>query len=174
MTKIKNGNCISNKEEQTRCKKLRVDVIEFIKKLVVEKPDEYDSNKLQEAIDKINSVSDDNIDAFLIMNKHLNIIQKPIYMFTDDEKAKIDALKTKLGITQVETEKYSTDEPERCDYMARWYFNGESYVIWFNKSRPFIKSGLYNLLGINLWFPCINYNNIDDLLNKLESKLKEN
>ena len=39
--------------------------------------------------------------------------------------------------------------------------------------RPFIEPGMYNLLGINLNFPSLCFESLDDMVKKMETMILE-
>ncbi|MCQ2210087.1 MAG: hypothetical protein MJZ34_07320 [Paludibacteraceae bacterium] len=158
-----------NKEDDVvRCAKLRTNRIELLKKLVQDKPDEYDANKLQEAIDFVNNLNDDVIDATLILQNDVNIIQKPIYKFTEEELEKIRSMMSSLGYVN-EVENVHNEEAQRSDYMSRWGkdIDGKHLcrVVCLSRMRPFLGNKEYNILSVNYCFPNDSYSNIDDLIN---------
>lgn len=160
-------------EDKQRCENLRNSVIEKLKQLVVDKPKEYDSAKLPEAIDYVKSLSDEHIDAALILGKHLDIIQRPIYNWTDDEIQKVhDTLAKHNYVVEPSTEKVNNDEAERSDYMARYKKDDDNYlVIWLNKSRPMFDEGVYKILSVNRCFSNTSASSIDYLMERLDSDI---
>jgi len=158
-------------EDKQRCENLRNSAIEQLKRLVVDNPTEYDSAKLPKAIDYVKALSDDHIDAALILGNHLDIIQRPIYCWTDDEIQKVHDMLTKYNYV-VDTEEVNNDEAERSDYMARYKKDDNNLVIWLNKSRPmFGDSGVYNILAVGMSFPNTNASSIDYLMELLDKQI---
>lgn len=97
-------------------------------------PTEYGSAKLPKAINYVKSLSDEHIDAPLILGNHLNIIQRPIYCWTADEIQKVHDMLTKYNyVVDPSTEKVNNDEAERSDYIARYKKDDSNLVIWLNK-----------------------------------------
>lgn len=152
--------------------KLRENLIEGAKKLVVEKPDKFDAAKLTEYINAVNKVPDKNIDAWAILGKHLDILQKPVYQLTDAEVNCIRQAMTNLGYT-VDTEKVLNDEPQRSDYQATWKKpDGKRTVIWLNRMRPMFNKNEYGLLCVDLWFPCSTFENMQKAVDRMVEHIK--
>lgn len=155
--------------DQKHCDKLKKATIAKCKMLVEKKPNEYDSSKLDECIKFINSLDADNIDATLILEKHIKIIQKPIYKWTSDEKDKILNLFNDLGYAIDATVDMNKEKDNTRDDLAwRIKKNDQTIVVWVNKSRPYFHDGLYNILCINLNFCNSNFVDFDDMLTRLK------
>lgn len=155
-------------EDKQRCENLRNSVIEKLKQLVVDNPKEYDSAKLPKAINYVKSLSDEHIDAALILGKHLDIIQRPIYNWTDDEIQKVHDMLAKYNyVVEPSTEKVN----ERSDYTARYKKDDNNLVIWLNKSRPMFGGGVYNILAVGMSFLNTNASSIDSLMEKLDRQI---
>ena len=77
--------------EKTRIKELRESVIEAMRNSVKEHPEKYDPDRLQAAIDAIDKVKDSNLDAWLILGKHMAILMRQI-SFSKEELDKIRAV----------------------------------------------------------------------------------
>lgn len=89
-----------DKSNEVRCANLRLNRIKFLKQLVKEHPDEYDATKLDKAIEYVNGLSDDNIDAALILQYDIDIIQRPIYQFSESDIVRIRDMMQRLGYTR--------------------------------------------------------------------------
>lgn len=161
-------------QEQKRFDKLRSGTIKAMKKAVQDEPDKYDANRLQTAIDKLNEVDDENLDAYLILGKHLSLLMKQIE-FSPDEVTKFKNFFNSYGvITESQTEQ---DDRTRDDWMYK--IKGpkcDEVVVWINKSEPmFGDKGYYNILWLG---GCLspymkNFYEFDKMLEHLKVKIDE-
>ena len=160
--------------EAARCKKLRDGTIEWMKKAVNENPDEYDAERLEEAIEKVKSVPDENIDAYLIMNHHLNILCKQVE-FSESERKKLDdMLKENFKVNKMN--RCEQDDRTRDDIQFSVKTDKcDNVIVWVNKSRPLFKDrGYYNILMCGGMFSfCMDeFQDMDSLLNRLKKKIE--
>lgn len=160
--------------EQERIAELRKNYIEALKRDIPKMPDKYDASKLPEVIKYVESVPDDNLDACLIMERPLSMLSVA-YSWDDVELKKVTDVFDKLGYAiseskTLENEKGEVDRDDKA-YVIK---NGDHrVVVWISKMRPFIKPGMYNLLGINLNFPSLCFENLDDMVKKMETMILE-
>lgn len=158
--------------EQERIAELRKNYIEALKRDIPKMPDKYDASKLPEVIKYVESVPDENLDACLIMERPLSMLSVA-YSWDDTELKKVTDVFDKLGYAiseskTLENEKGEVDRDDKA-YVIK---NGDHrVVVWISKMRPFIKPGMYHLLGINLEFPSLSYESLDDMVNKMESMI---
>lgn len=158
--------------EQERIAELRKNYIEALKRDIPKMPDKYDASKLPEVIKYVESVPDDNLDACLIMERPLSMLSVA-YSWDDTELKKVTDVFDKLGYAiseskTLENEKGEVDRDDKA-YVIK---NGDHrVVVWISKMRPFIKPGMYNLLGINLNFPSLTFESLDDMVKKMESMI---
>ena len=159
------------KHEKQRLDDLRKSCEESLKKAVKEDPDNYDAARLQDALDDLAKVSDDNLDAYLILQKPLSILMKQI-AFTQDEVNQFKALFNQY--TVINENQTEQDDRTRDDWMYKIKGpKGHEIVIWINKMKPLFDKGYYNIL----WFggvlePCqLNFNDFDSMMKKLKEKI---
>lgn len=158
--------------EQERIAELRKNYIEALKRDIPKMPDKYDASKLPEVIKYVESVPDDNLDACLIMERPLSMLSVT-YSWDDAELKKITDVFDKLGYAiseskTLENEKGEVDRDDKA-YVIK---NGDHrVVVWISKMRPFIKPGMYHLLGINLNFPSLSFESLDDMVKKMETMI---
>lgn len=163
-----NTDIKDDESNEVRCANLRLGRIDFLKKLVNERPDEYDETKLDKAIEYVNGLSDDNIAAALILQYDIDIIQRPIYQFSESDIVRIRDMMQRLGYTK-EIEDIDRSEPNRCDYTARWVKNDDSVPIWLIRIRPLFSEDEYVLMAVGSNFPSAHYKNMDELLHATET-----
>lgn len=161
-------------DEAARCKKLRDGTIEWMKRAVQENPDDYDAERLEEAIEKVNSVPDKNIDAFLIMQYHLNILCKQME-FSETERKKLDdMLKANFEVNRMQ--RCEQDDRTRDDIQFSVKTKKcDNVIVWINKSRPLFKGhGYYNILmcGGMFSFCTAEFYDMDSLLDGLKKKIE--
>lgn len=158
--------------EQERIAELRKNYIEALKRDIPKMPDKYDASKLPEVIKYVESVPDDNLDACLIMERPLSMLSVA-YSWDDTELKKVTDVFDKLGYAiseskTLENEKGEVDRDDKA-YVIK---NGDHrVVVWISKMRPFIKPGMYHLLGINLNFPSLSFESLDDMVKKMETMI---
>lgn len=160
--------------EQERIAELRKNYIEALKRDIPKMPDKYDASKLPEVIKYVESVPDDNLDACLIMERPLSMLSVA-YSWDNTELKKVTDVFDKLGyaISESKTLENERGEVDRDDkaYVIK---NGDHrVVVWISKMRPFIKPGMYHLLGINLNFPSLSFESLDDMVKKMETMILE-
>lgn len=160
--------------EQERIAELRKNYIEALKRDIPKMPDKYDASKLPEVIKYVESVPDDNLDACLILERPLSMLSVA-YSWDDTELKKVTDVFDKLGYAiseskTLENEKGEVDRDDKA-YVIK---NGDHrVVVWISKMRPFIKPGMYHLLGINLNFPSLSFESLDDMVKKMETMILE-
>ena len=158
------------KQERKRIAKLREDAISTAKKLVDDEPDKYDAGMLDMVIEELCGIPDDKLDGYLILGRQYDKLCRQIE-FAPDE---IEQVKNIIsGIYPDANEKHcEKDDRSRDDYM---FGIGNGRAIWVNKSKPlFSDDGMYNILccgGISSMSPQ-NFHTLNDLLHRLESRLK--
>lgn len=162
--------------DDVRCKKLRERAIKELKDLVKKKPDEFDADRLDEAIAKVNSVPDEHLDAFLVLQEPFQILCKQVE-FTKEEIKKVkDMLKKNFsGLKFTQCDK---DDRTRDDIQFSVKTKNCKMVIgWVNKMRPMWArngGGYYNILmcGDMLSLCDDNFHKFDDMVAKLKTKLE--
>lgn len=162
--------------EAERYKKLRKAAIDELKKLVKNKPDEFDTDRLDEAIAKVNSVPDENLDAFLIMQVPFRILCKQVQFTKEEIKTVRDMLKKNfsgLKFSQCDKDDRTRDD---LQFSVKTK-NCEMVIGWVNKMRPMYEDdgkGYYNILMCGDMFSCCNdnFHKFDDMVAKLKSKLE--
>ena len=162
--------------DEVRCKKLREGVIKMMRKAVKDEPDVYDADRLQEAIDKVNSVPDENLDAFLILNHHLSILCKQVEFNKEEIKKLLGMLKKNFKIT--DKQQCPKDDRTRDDFQFL-IKNGhdQDVVVWVAKIRPLFedfKPGYYNILCCGDMISMVNENfkDMDSMLAKLKTRIE--
>ena len=137
-------------ERQEHARKLRQNVIETMKQAVAEKPDEFDADRLEQAIESVNKVPDENLDAYLIVNNPKKILLRQI-RFTDTELQQIRDVFTKLHC-EVLAEQQSEVEDRSSD---DWYWKLKTptvspYIVHVAKehsTKPYVLHGCGRGLG---------------------------
>lgn len=160
--------------EQERIAELRKNYIEALKRDIPKMPDKYDASKLPEVIKYVESVPDENLDACLIMERPLSMLSVA-YSWDDTELKKVTDVFDKLGYAikeskTLENEKGEVDRDDKAYVIKK---DDHRVVVWISKMRPFIKPGMYHLLGINLEFPSLSFENLDDMVKKMETMILE-
>lgn len=160
--------------EQERIAELRKNYIEALKRDIPKMSDKYDASKLPEVIKYVESVPDDNLDACLIMERPLSMLSVA-YSWDDAELKKVTDVFDKLGyaISESKTLENEKGEVDRDDKAYVIKKDDHRVVVWISKMRPFIKPGMYKLLGINLNFPALCFESLDDMVNKMETMILE-
>jgi len=160
---------------EDRLKRIRKETEDAIREAPVRDPEKFDASKVQEALDALAKVSDDNLDAYLIMGKPLSILLKQIE-FSAEEIKKFKSFFEKYGI--------NSDTHSEQDDRSRddWMFNINApktttkLGVWINKSEPmFGNKGYYNILwfGSGLSPYMRNFASLDEMLNHLKPKIEE-
>lgn len=144
--------------------------IKEITKLAKSDPQKYDLSKLNDAIEMINNAKD--VDALLILGRPQDAILRPnLYDFAQDEIDKMKVAIENAGF-EVKEVKRLEEENGRDDY-AFVLKDEDKKVIWICKMRPMWHDGDYNLLAVGLNFPALSFQNMDELIEKTVSMLKE-
>lgn len=164
-------------DEATRIKKLREGTIKAMKKAVKEEPEKYDAERLDQAIEELNKVEDKNIDAYLILGKHLSILMKQVEFSEEEFKKLYDMLDKNFEI--VKYQQCTRDNRTRDDYQFLLNTKKrEKVIVWVNKMEPLFKdykNGYYNILtcGCILSMVNRNYKTLDDMLVELKQLIEE-
>ena len=164
-------------QEEKRLKDLRSGVIEQMKNAVKEEPDKYDANRLQDAIDDLMKIKDENLDAYLILGRHLSILMKQI----EFSKAEVDKLykMLKKNFEIVKDQQCEKDDRTRDDFQFLIKTkNCDKVIVWINKMQPLFsdyKSGYYNILTCGDMFSMVekNFDKFDDMLDDLKSRIEK-
>lgn len=158
--------------EQERIAELRKSYIEVLKRDIPKMPDKYDASKLPEVIKYVESIPDDKLDACLIMEYPLSMLSVA-YSWDDTELKKVTDVFDKLGyaISETKTLENEKGEVDRDDKAYVIKKDDHRVVVWISKKRPFIKPGMYHLLGINLNFPALSFESLDDMVKKMETMI---
>ena len=129
------------KEEKTeKLKNRRANIIEMMKRAVKDKPEKFDPNRLQQAIDELNIVPDENLDAYLVLGNHLNILLRQI-SFTENEVEQVRAVFKEMNCN-VELESHFGHNDRSRDSWS-WKLrtpNGNPYAVLIvktNSSAPY-------------------------------------
>ena len=143
--------------------------IKQITKLAKSDPQKYDLSKLNDAIEMINNAKD--VDALLILGKPQDAILRPnLYDFTKDEVDKMKDAIESAGFVVKEVQRMTHDENGRDDYA---FVLKDKKVVWISKMRPMFNDGDYNLLAVGLNLPALQFQTMDELIEKTVSMLKE-
>ena len=167
----------TEESEVTRIKKLREGTIKAMKKAVKDDPDKYDADRLDQAIEALNKVEDKNIDAYLILGKHLGILMKQVEFSKDEIKQLYDMLKKNFKI--VKDQRCTQDKRTRDDFQFLIKTkNYDNVIVWVNKMEPLFadyKNGYYNILTCGDMFSMVNKNfkTFDDMLADLKKLIEE-
>ena len=164
-------------QEAQRLKKLRDGTIKAMKKAVKDEPDKYDAERLDDAINALNKVSDDNLDAYLILGEHLSILMKQVEFSEEEFKKLYDMLDKNFKI--VKHQRCTRDRRTRDDYQ--FLINTKKHdkvIVWVNKMEPLFKdykNGYYNILtcGDILSMVNRNFKTFDDMLVDLKQLIEE-
>ena len=167
-----------DKEEdgKGRYKKLRERAIKELKDLVKKKPDEFDADRLDEAIAKLNSVPDEHLDAFLILQDPFKILCKQVEFTKEEIKQVKDMLKK--NFSDLKFSQCEKDDRTRDDLQFSVKTKNCKMVIgWVNKMRPMYErdgKGYYNILmcGDMLSLCDDNFHTFDDMIVKLKTKIE--
>lgn len=143
--------------------------IKQITKLAKSDPQKYDLSKLNDAIEMINNAKD--VDALLILGKPQDAILRPnLYDFAKDEVDKMKDAIESAGFVVKEVQRMTHDENGRDDYA---FVLKDKKVVWISKMRPMFNDGDYNLLAVGLNLPALQFQTMDELIEKTVSMLKE-
>lgn len=162
------------RQEIDRIKRLRENVIKAMQDAVAEKPDEFDPDRLQQAIDAINAVEDERLDAYLIVNNPKSILLRQI-KFTDDEVQHIRDVFTALHSEILKEAHDVEDDRSRDDYL--WKLKTPSmptyvvHVVKKHSKKPYVLSGC----GIGGWGALCDFEHetIDDLAKRVKCIMNE-
>lgn len=144
--------------------------IKQITKMAKSDPQKYDPSKLNYAIEMINNAKD--VDALLILGKPQDAILRPnLYDFAQDEVDKMRDAIEGAGFAVKEVQRLE-EENGRDDY-AFILKDENKKVVWICKMRPMWNDGDYNLLAVGLNFPALQFQTMEELIEKTVSMLKE-
>lgn len=160
-------------ERAEHARKLRQNVIESMKQAVAEKPDEFDSDRLEQAIEAVNKVPDENLDSYLIIDNPKKILLRQI-RFEDAELQQIRDVFAKLHC-EVLAEQQSEVEDRSSD---DWYWvlktpTVSSYTVHVAKehsSKPYVLRGCGQGLGA---IRLDEHETIEDLAKRVKCILNE-
>lgn len=139
----------------------KVNLIQQLRNLVDKEPDKYDMCKLPALENKVNSMTDKEINnALLLGDFQTALLKKGLYDWTEDELNTIRQAIESCGLTIKEVQKME-QEQGRDDYA--FVLDDALRVVWVNKMNPLFKDGIYNLLGVGMCFPCANYDTVENL-----------
>ena len=145
--------------------------INEITKLAKSDPQKYDISKLNDAIEIINNAKD--LNACLILGKPQNALLRPnLYDFSHDEIDKMKLAIENAGFEVKEVKRLEKEENGRDDY-AFVLKDEDKKVVWISKMNPMFDDGDYNLLAVGLNFPALQFQTMDELIEKTVSMLKE-
>lgn len=161
-------------KEIDRVKRLRENVIKAMQDAVSEKPDEFDPDRLQQAIDAVNAVDDEQLDVYLIMNNPKSILLRQI-RFTDEEVQRIRDVFTALHSEILKEVHDVGDDRSRDDYL--WKLKTPTlptyvvHVIKKHSEKPYVLSGC----GIGGWTVLCDFEHetIDDLSKRVKCIMNE-
>lgn len=137
------------------------DIIKQLRNLVASDSVKYDATRLAKVENEINQMNDDQINRALLLAEFQSALVRENYFdWTQDELNVIQAAIESCGIKINEVKKMDKEDG-RDDYA--FVLDDDLKVVWVNKMNPFIKSGIYNLLGVGLNFPCNNYQTVEEL-----------
>lgn len=146
--------------------------IKQITKLAKSDPQKYDLSKLNDAIEMINNAKD--VDVLLILGIPQDVILHPnLYDFAQDEVDKMKLAIENAGFEVKEVQRLNQDENDRDDY-AFILKDENKKVVWISKMSPMFDDGDYNLLAVGLNFPALQFQTMDELIEKTVSMLKRN
>lgn len=138
----------------------RKNIIDQLRNLAKDS-EKYDVNKLPALENKINSMSDDQINNALILGDlQTALLKTGLYDWNQNELDTIRQAIESCGLTVKEVKKME-QEQGRDDYA--FVLDDNLKVVWVNKMNPLYKDGIYNLLSVGLSFPCSNYNSVEEL-----------
>lgn len=164
-------------QEAQRLKNLREGTIKAMKKAVKDEPDKFDAKRLDAAIKALNEVSDDNLDAYLILGEHLSILMKQVE-FSKDEIKKLRNM-LKKNFTIISEQRCEQDDRTRDDFQFIIKTkNCDNVIVWINKMEPMFsddEDGYYNILTCGDLFSIDNTNfmNFDDMLTSLKEGIEK-
>ena len=137
------------------------EIIKQLRSLVDSDPVKYDATRLAKVENEINQMNDDQINRALLLAEFQNaLVRENHYDWTQEELDVIRAAIESCGIKIKEVKKLDPEDG-RDDYA--FVLDDDLKVVWVNKMNPFIKSGIYNLLGVGSNVPCNNYQTVEEL-----------
>lgn len=146
--------------------------IKEITKLAKSDPQKYDLSKLNNAIEMINNAKD--VDALLILGKPQDALLRPnLYDFAQDEIDKMKLAIENAGFEVKEVQRMTQDENGRDDYAFIILKDEDKKVVWISKMCPMFHDGDYNLLAVGLNLPSLQFQTMEELIEKTVSMLKE-
>lgn len=135
-------------------------IIEQLRSLAKDS-EKYDVNKLPAIENKINSMTDDQINNALLLGEFQTaLIKTGLYDWSQDELNTIRQAIESCGLSIKEVKKME-QEQGRDDYA--FVLDDDLKVVWVNKMNPLFKDGIYNLLSVGMCFPCANFNSVEEL-----------
>lgn len=147
--------------------------IVYLKKEVKEHPEIYDANKLQDAIDKVNSMSEEELNCNLLLGRIQDLcVRDDAYNFSEEELSIVRQAIIDSGLNITKEERLTKDDPSRDDY-AFVTSNDTASVIWIGKIKPLFDSGDFVVLGIGMHFPNNDYDSIEELSDGLKKSIKD-
>lgn len=137
------------------------EIIKQLRSLVNSDPVKYDATRLAKVENEINQMDDDQINRALLLAEFQSaLVRENHFDWTQEELDVIQAAIESCGIKINEVKKLDKEDG-RDDYA--FVLDDDLKVVWVNKMNPFIKPGIYNLLGVGLNFPCNNYQTVEEL-----------
>ena len=137
------------------------EIIKQLRNLVASDSVKYDATRLAKVENEINQMDDDQINRALLLAEFQSALVRVNYFdWTQEELDVIQAAIESCGIKINEVKKMDKEDG-RDDYA--FVLDDDLKVVWVNKMNPFIKPGIYNLLGVGLNFPCNNYQTVEEL-----------
>lgn len=137
------------------------EIIKQLRNLVNSDPVKYDATRLAKVENEINQMNDDQINRALLLAEFQSaLVRENHFDWTQEELDVIQAAIESCGIKINEVKKLDKEDG-RDDYA--FVLDDDLKVVWVNKMNPFIKPGIYNLLGVGLNFPCNNYQTVEEL-----------
>lgn len=137
------------------------EIIKQLRNLVACDSVKYDATRLAKVENEINQMDDDQINRALLLAEFQSaLVRENHFDWTQEELDVIKAAIESCGIKINEVKKMDKEDG-RDDYA--FVLDDDLKVVWVNKMNPFIKPGIYNLLGVGLNFPCNNYQTVEEL-----------
>ena len=147
------------------------EIIKQLRNLVASDSVKYDATRLAKVENEINQMNDDQINRSLLLAEFQSALVRENYFdWTPEELNVIQAAIESCGIKINEVKKMDKEDG-RDDYA--FVLDDDLKVVWVNKMNPFIKSGIYNLLGVGLNFPCNNYQTVEELGSAVVETIKK-
>lgn len=147
------------------------EIIKQLRNLVASDSVKYDATRMAKVENEINQMDDDQINRALLLAEFQSaLVREDYFDWTQKELDVIQAAIESCGIKINEVKKLDKEDG-RDDYA--FVLDDDLKVVWVNKMNPFIKSGIYNLLGVGLNFPCNNYQTVEELGNAVVETIKK-